>query len=290
MRLAGVVGLGLRAPLVDDLLERPPPQLGFLEVAPENYMRRGGRFPAALAACRERWPVVTHGLSMSLGGVDPLDRAYLTTLAAFTREVESPWHSDHLCFGSAGGVMLHELLPLPFCAELVEHVAERVMRAQDALQLPVAVENISYYAASPHADLDEPEFVTRVVERAGCGLLLDVNNLYVNAQNHGFDAMAALERMPLRHVVQMHVAGHDDSDPALLIDTHAAPVKHAVFDLLERALRLTGPVPVVLERDDDFPTWDVLCAEISRIASLLAALPAPLTSAERARLAAQGGP
>jgi uncharacterized protein (UPF0276 family) len=170
---------------------------------------------------------------------------------------------------------------------MVEHVAERVMRAQDALQLPMAVENISYYAVSPHTELDEPEFVTRVVERAGCGLLLDLNNLYVNAQNHGFDALVALERMPLARVVQMHIAGHDDSDPALLIDTHAAPVKHAVFELLERALALTGPVPVLLERDDDFPAWEVLCAEIAQVASLLAAPTEAVPHAEGGRVHAR---
>jgi len=264
------VGLGLRAALVEDLLERPPPGLAFIEVAPENYMRRGGRFPAALAACRARWPVVTHGLSMSLGSVDPLDASYLVTLAGFTREVASPWHSDHLCFGSAGGVMLHDLLPVAFNEETVAHVAERVMRAQDALKLPMAVENISYYAPSPHSCFDEAEFVTRVVERAGCGLLLDVNNLYVNARNHGFDPVAALARLPLGRVVQMHVAGHDDADPALLIDTHAKPVASAVYELLGVALERTGPVPVVLERDDDFPSWEELCGELAQISALLA--------------------
>jgi uncharacterized protein (UPF0276 family) len=269
MNIEGV-GLGLRAALVDDLLARPPSALSFLEVAPENYMRRGGRFPAALADCRAKWPIVTHGLAMSLGGVDPLDAAYLRELAGFVARVESPWHSDHLCFSSAGGVVLHDLLPVPFTEEAVTHVAERVMRAQDVLRVPMAVENISYYAHLGAREMDEPEFVSAVVSRAGCGLLLDVNNLYVNACNLGFDPADALARMPLESVVQVHVAGHDDSDPSLLIDTHAAPVKDAVYALLELALGRTGRVPIVLERDDDFPSWEELCAEIDQVAQILA--------------------
>src|SRR5258706_4113609 len=154
------IGLGLRWALTDDIRQRPPPELAWLEVAPENYMRRGGRFPAALAACAERWPIVTHGLTMSLGGVDPLASDYLRTLREFARSVETPWHSDHLCFGIVGGVALHDLLPLPFTRGAAKHVAERVRRAQDALDVPMAVENISYYAspASPtnvDAEMDE---------------------------------------------------------------------------------------------------------------------------------------
>ncbi|HEY3593886.1 MAG TPA: DUF692 domain-containing protein [Polyangiaceae bacterium] len=256
------VGLGLRWPLVDDLLQRPPPELAFLEVAPENYMRRGGRYPAALAACRERWPVITHGLTMSLGGVDPLSAEYLGTLRSFAREVETPWHSDHLCFGIVDGAALHELLPLPFTEKAAVHVAERVRRAQDALGLPLAVENISYYAEPGRAEMDEADFARLVVAKSGCSLLLDVNNVYVNSKNHGFDARTMIEKMPLGNVVQIHVAGHDDSDPDLLVDTHAEAVKAEVYELLAFALARTGPVPIVLERDDQFPSWDELVGEI----------------------------
>jgi uncharacterized protein (UPF0276 family) len=256
------VGLGLRWPLVDDLLQRPPPELAFLEVAPENYMRRGGRYPAALAACRERWPVITHGLTMSLGGVDPLSTEYLRTLRSFAREVETPWHSDHLCFGIVDGAALHELLPLPFTEKAAVHVAERVRRAQDALGLPLAVENISYYAEPGRAEMDEADFARLVVAKSGCSLLLDVNNVYVNSKNHGFDARTMIEKMPLGNVVQIHVAGHDDSDPDLLVDTHAEAVKAEVYELLAFALARTGPVPIVLERDDQFPSWDELVGEI----------------------------
>ncbi|HKQ69427.1 MAG TPA: DUF692 domain-containing protein [Polyangiaceae bacterium] len=269
------VGLGLRWALVDDILERPPPELAFIEVAPENYMRRGGLFPAALASCAERYPIVTHGLTMSLGGTDPLAEEYLRTLRAFAREIRTPWHSDHLCFGIVDGAVLHDLLPVPFTREAAEHVATRVARAQDALGVPMAVENISYYAHPGRAEMDEAEFASLVVERAGCLMLLDVNNVYVNAQNHGFDAAATIAKMPLSRVVQLHVAGHDRSDPDLVIDTHAEPLDAGVYDLLAFTLTKTGPLPVVLERDDNFPDWAELTAEIARLDEIVkrAAMP-----------------
>lgn len=263
------VGIGLRWALVDDLLERPPPELAFIEVAPENFMRRGGRFPAALTSCSQRWPIVTHGLTMSLGGCDPLRSDYLRTLAGFVRDVETPWHSDHLCFGIVGGAVLHDLLPLPFTLEAAEHVANRVRQAQDALGIAMAVENISYYAHPGDAEMDEADFAREVVTRAGCQLLLDVNNVYVNAKNHGFDARAMIAKMPLDRVVQIHVAGHDDSDPDLVIDTHAEPLVSGVYDLLDFALQRTGPVPVLLERDDNFPDFAELAREIAELDGIL---------------------
>jgi uncharacterized protein (UPF0276 family) len=268
MQVRGV-GLGLRWALASDILERPPTELAFIEVAPENYMRRGGLFPASLASCAERWPIVTHGLTMSLGGVDPIAREYLATLAQFVHHVKTPWHSDHLCFTVAGGTVTHELLPLPFTAEAAEHVAVRVMRAQDALGIPMAVENISYYAHPGTPEMDEADFASAVVHRAGCSLLLDVNNVYVNAKNHGFDPRAMIAKMPLDRVVQIHVAGHDTSDPALILDTHAEAVRDEVYDLLAFTLERTGGVPVLLERDDNFPPWEELCVEIARLDAIV---------------------
>lgn len=265
------IGLGLRAALAEDILERAPRELRWLECAPENYMRRGGRFPATLAACAERWPIVTHGLTMSLGGSDPLDASYLRTLWGFLREVESPWHSDHLCFGSAGGCMVHDLLPLPFTRDAARHVAERVRAAQDAIGVPLAVENISYYALPAPSEMDEGDFVAEVVETAGCGLLLDLNNVYVNGRNFGFDPRAAIAKMPLDRVVQIHVAGPDESDPRLIVDTHAEPVREEVYELLAWTLERTGPVPVLLERDDNFPPWEELCDEMRRLDAIVAA-------------------
>ena len=228
-------------------------------------MRRGGRFPKTLAACAEQLPIVTHGLTLSLGGTSAFRPEYLSALATFAREVGSPWHSDHLCFGSVDGTELHELLPLPLNREFAEHVATRVMRAQDALGLPMAVENISYYAHPGAVEMNEAEFVTEVVARSGCSLLLDVNNVYVNSRNHGFDPREMISRMPLDRVVQIHVAGHDESDPELLVDTHAEPIRDEVYALLEFTLEKTGPRPVLLERDDHFPSWDELTTELRNL-------------------------
>jgi hypothetical protein len=287
MQLRGV-GLGLRWALAEDIIERPPPELAFLEVAPENYMRRGGLFPASLEACAQRWPIVTHGLTMSLGGLDPISSDYLATLASFARRVSTPWHSDHLCFTVAGGTVTHELLPLPFTREAAEHVAVRVMRAQDALGVPMAVENISYYAHPGAPEMDEADFAAAVVARAGCSLLLDVNNVYVNAKNHGFDARAMIAKMPLERVVQIHVAGHDTSDPALILDTHAEAVESEVYDLLAFTLQRTGSVPIVLERDDNFPPWEELCAEVARLDAILRVSTEPRDASEKEWRAQRG--
>jgi uncharacterized protein (UPF0276 family) len=265
------VGIGLRWALVEDILERPPPELAWLEVAPENFMRRGGRFPAALARLAERWPVVTHGLAMSLGGTERFDDGYMRTLRGFLREVETPWHSDHLCFGAVSGVAMHDLLPMPFTRAAAAHLAERIRRARDLVDRPFAVENISYYAHPGQAEMDEGDFVSEVVALADCALLLDVNNVYVNAQNHRFDPRAMIAKLPLDRVVQIHVAGHDDSEPDLVIDTHAEPMKNEVLDLLAFTFERTGPVPVLLERDDNFPPWEELSAELRAIARIAAA-------------------
>ena len=269
------VGLGLRFALLDELLARGPgalPALRFLECHPENYMRRGGRFPAGLAACRAHWPFATHGLAMSLGGVDPLDTTYLRTLDGFLRELEVPWHSDHLCFSVAHGAASHDLLPIPFNEETVHHFARRIRQAQDALGTPLAVENISYYVLPERSDLTEGQFVRAVVEEAGCHLMLDVNNVFVNAENHGEDPRVILGEMPLDRVVQIHVAGHFYEEPpsaerprGFIIDTHSEPVRDEVYDLLAWTLDRTGRVPVLLERDDDFPTFDELYREVERL-------------------------
>lgn len=273
--LAGV-GLGLRSALLDELLSRGReglPALRWLECHPENYMRRGGRFPDGLARARELWPFATHGLSMSLGGTDPLDAGYLRTLARFVGDLGVPWHSDHLCFSSARGVATHELLPLPFSEESVRHLAHRIRRAQDALPTPLAVENVSYYVLPEPSTLDEGEFVRAVCDEADCGLLLDVNNVFVNAENHGGDARAILAKMPLERVVQIHVAGHWYEEPDFIIDTHSEPVRDEVYELLAFALERTGKVPILLERDDDFPPFDELYAEIERLDALHRAAP-----------------
>jgi uncharacterized protein (UPF0276 family) len=275
------VGLGLRWELLEELEERAS-ELDFVEVCPENYMRRGGAVPAALERVRARLPVLTHGLTMSLGGTDPLDQAYLEELARFLRNVGAPWHSDHLCFGEAGGRVLHDLLPLAFTERTARRVADRVRRAEDALGVPMAVENISYYWHPGAAEMDEAQFLSRVCELANCALLLDVNNAWVNAVNRANEAGASdprgivdawMRSAPLERTVQIHVAGHEwwderDLDPyapegaRVAVDTHGAPIADPVLELLERVLPRTGPVPVLLERDTNVPPLSVLLAEV----------------------------
>jgi uncharacterized protein len=299
---AGVrgVGLGLRWDFLDELIERTDGDarvaVDFLEVSPENYMRRGGAYPSRLAWLAERYPVVTHGLTMSLGGSDPLDDAYLRDLRDTVHALGSPWHSDHLCVGAVGGRVLHDLLPVSFKRDAVERIAGRIARAQDALGLPLAIENVSYYWHPGRAELGEAEFLAGVCERAACGLMLDVNNAYVNCQNFGLDPEAWLRSAPLERVVQIHVAGHEwfavdehglgepvtpRTPGSMIIDTHGAPASDPVLALLERAMARTGPVPVVLERDQNVPPLDALLAEVARIRAFAEKSEAPEESLSR---------
>lgn len=264
------VGVGLRWDFLDDLLKRlessdegalealPP----FWEVSPENYMRRGGYIPESLERVADRFPIITHGLQMSIGGVDSYDDAYMTELRSFVHRFGSPWHSDHLCFCGVDGKILHDLLPMPQSLGSARHAATRVREAQDRLGLPMAVENISFYLRLGHEDMPEVDFVNTVLDEADCKLLLDVNNVYVNAQNHGFDPKVWIAQIDMDRVVQIHVAGHEwRPEDELIIDTHGADIIDPVLDLLTWTIARKGPVPVILERDNDVPSLDTLMAE-----------------------------
>ncbi len=264
------VGLGLRWSFLDDVVASVRAgatlPIDFFEVSPENYMRRGGFIPAALDVVLERYPIATHGLTLSIGDVDPFDPAYLTELRAFVDRVDPPFHSDHLCFGGTAGGVSHDLLPMPFIEEAVRHVGRRAREAQDRLGRPLVLENITYYVHPGAADLTEAEFLRAVLEEADLGLLLDVNNVYVNAQNFGFDARAFVLSLPLDRVRSIHVAGHEHKpEHARIIDTHGAPTIDPVLELLELVVARTGPIPVVLERDHAIPDLPVLLEELSRV-------------------------
>ena len=298
----GGVGLGLRWEFLDELLEREangvPAGVDFLEIAPENYLKRGGRYAEALDTLAARYSIVTHGLTLSLGGPDALDATYLADLRGFLGAVGTPWHSDHLCVGSVDGRAMHDLLPVSHKAASVARIADRIRAAQDRLGLPVAVENISYYWHPGRAEMGEAEFLSRVCEAADCGLLLDVNNAYVNAVNFGADVEAWMRAAPLGRVVQIHVAGHEwfharegglgevcapGTPGALIVDTHGADTPDPVLSLLERVLRRTGPVPVVLERDQNIPPFEELLAEVERIRAVrdrVFAAPSPGSEAQ----------
>jgi len=259
------VGLGLRLPFLRPLLETRPASVRWLEVHPENYMRRGGAYAAALEQCRGVWPVVTHGLTMGFGKLEPVPHEDLAALGRFLERVQTPWHSDHLCVSSVGGAELHELLPIPFDRATVHAVARRVREMCDAIERPVAVENVSAYARVGGAPTDEAAFLLDVLDAADAGLLLDVNNVYVNACNFGFDPWRFVDALPAERIWQIHVAGHDVRTDGLRLDTHAAPVAAPVLGLLGHVLRRTGPRPVLLERDGRFPPFAELVAELDAV-------------------------
>lgn len=260
-RVTGV-GLGLRWDFLEELLDRGGDALPFVEISPENYMRRGGYYPAALGRVRERWPVVSHGLTMSLGGTDAFDDVYFAELRSQLSRIGATFHSDHLCWSGTRDNILHDLLPMPFTGEAVRHTAARVREAADRLALPIAIENISYYAPLGPPELTEAEFVLAVLEESGAQLLLDVNNVYVNAQNHGFDPLDFLAKMPLDRVVELHVAGHHVWEDGLVVDTHGATAPDPVHTLMAWVIERTGPLPVVLERDQEIPPLDDLLDEV----------------------------
>jgi uncharacterized protein (UPF0276 family) len=257
------VGIGLRRPHVSDLLATPR-RVDWLEIIPENYIGRGGGMSRHLDACLERWPVLVHGVTASVGGPDPFDDAWLEGLRLLLSRVRAPFYTDHLCFTSVGGLQSHQLLPLPFHREAVAHAVARIRELQARLRLPVAVENISFYAVMPGSDRSFADFEAQVLEEADCGLLLDVNNLYVNARNHGLDPLAVLDRYPLERVWQLHLAGHEEVH-GRVIDHHGAPVAPEVLALYDEVVRRIGPVPTLLERDLNLPPLDEVLDEADAI-------------------------
>ncbi|HEV7271261.1 DUF692 domain-containing protein [Pseudoxanthomonas sp.] len=261
-------GLGLRRALLDDLLDAPAGAFDFLECAPDNWIGVGGRHGEALHALSSRHPITCHGLSLSLGGVTPLDDTFLARTRRFLDRYNVSLYSEHLSYCTDDG-HLYDLMPIPFTEEAVHHVAARIRQAQDALGRRIAVENVSYYAA-PYQAMDEADFVTAVLEEADCDLLLDVNNIFVNAINHGYDARAFLERMPSARIASYHIAGHYDESDDLKVDTHGAPVRDDVWSLLSQAYATHGVRPTLLERDFNFPPLADLCAELQRIRQLQA--------------------
>jgi hypothetical protein len=261
------VGLGLRRSMLSELAAREDRlDVDFLEVAPENWIGVGGRFGRRLRDLTARYPFVNHGLSLSLGGPGPLDHAFLERLRRFLDEHAVLCYSEHLSYCSADG-HLYDLMPIPFTEAAVRRVTARIDEVQEALGRRIAVENVSYYAA-PGAEMSELEFLNAVLERADCDLMLDVNNIYVNGINHGYDARAFLAGVPARRVVYMHVAGHYVEAEDLRVDTHGSDVCDPVWELLAAAYRHCGVRPTLLERDFNIPPLDVLMQEVAVIRRL----------------------
>ena len=257
-------GLGLRPQHYDALLSADTNAVDWLEIVSENYLVDGGRPLAMLDRIGERWPLAMHGVSLDIGGSDPLDRDYLRTLAKLARRVRPALVSDHLCWTRHHGVQLNDLLPLPCNEESLRHVATRVRQVQDALGRQLVLENVSSYLRFTRNTMDEAAFLSALVAESGCGLLLDVNNVYVNAHNHGIDPILYLDALPRHAVRQLHLAGHSEDalGSGLLVDTHDAPVCAAVWDLYAHALQRFGDVPTMIERDDRIPPLAELLGEL----------------------------
>ncbi|PVZ85260.1 hypothetical protein C9426_20485 [Serratia sp. S1B] len=256
------VGLGLRRELMDAFLlaEQLP---DFIEVAPENWMGFGGRHAKQFAACVERAPLICHGLSLSIGGPHPLNLEFVRQVKQFLKQHDALLYSEHLSYSHDGGY-LYDLLPIPMTEAAVRHVAERILKVQDILGQRLVIENVSTYAM-PAAEMTEAEFVVAVLQAADCELLLDVNNVYVNSINHGCDAQAFIRAMPPERVRYLHVAGHQQVSPDLLIDTHGAAIADPVWDLLGYTYQHIGVRPTLLERDFNLPTWFELQQELQQI-------------------------
>jgi len=259
-------GVGLRPPHYSRVLTGPL-DVDWFEVITENFLEPGGRPRAVLAQVRAQAPVVLHGVSLSIGGTDPLDRDYLHRVRALADWIEPAWVSDHLCWGSFSGRYAHDLLPLPYTEEALDNVVDRVGEVQDLLGRQILLENVSSYLSFRHSSLTEWEFLAEVARRADCGVLLDVNNIYVSARNHGFPAASYLDGVPVDRVGQIHLAGHTDRG-TYLFDSHDGPVSEPVWALLRRAVDRFGPVSTLVEWDEHIPLYEELTAQARRAAAI----------------------
>ena len=262
----GLVGIGLRREQIAELLQRPAEGIGFLELAPENWMGMGGHHRDRLRSVAEAYPLICHGLSLSIGSPAPLDIAFVRAVRRFMDEYKIQLYSEHLSYCSDDG-HLYDLLPIPFTEEAVHYVAGRIRMVQDILERPLVIENVSYYAA-PGKQMGEAQFVRAVLEEADCQLLLDVNNVYVNSVNHGYDAQAFLAAMPGERIAYYHIAGHLREEDGLVIDTHGMAVVDPVWQLLSATYARFGVRPTLLERDFNIPPLPDLLRETAVIHQL----------------------
>jgi len=259
-------GLGLKRSFMAALVDQPTDTVNFLEVAPENWIGVGGEYGKQFRALTERYPFICHGLSLSIGSPAPLDEAFLQKLKRFLNEHNIRCYSEHLSYCSDGG-HLYDLMPIPFTEEAVKYVSARIRRVQDILERPIAMENVSYYAA-PGKEMEEIEFLNAVLAEADCNMLLDVNNIYVNSVNHRYDAEAFLKALPGERIDYIHVAGHYNEAEDLIVDTHGADVIDPVWELLETTYENFGVIPTLLERDFNIPPMAELLSEVETIAEL----------------------
>ncbi len=256
-------GLGLRRAFLSEIVDAPPSAVGFYEIAPENWLTMGGKFGKQFRAMTERFSFVCHGLSLSIGSTDPLDEKFVRAVKQFMAEHGMKFYSEHLSYCSKEG-HLYDLMPIPFTHEAVSHVAQRIKRVQDILEQKIAIENVSYYAATGQ-EMAEIDFFNAVIEEADCDVLIDINNIYVNSVNHGYDAETFLKAMPAQRIAYAHIAGHYVEAEDFLVDTHGAPVIDPVWQLLDKAYELFGVFPTLLERDFNIPDLSELVKEVETI-------------------------
>lgn len=262
------VGLGLRRDIAEEILDSRLLTPDFLEFAPENWMGMGGAWKRLIDRAVESFPITCHGLSLSLGSPEDLDWQFIRELKSFLDDNRVTIYSEHLSYTKSRNAHLYDLLPIPFRLDAINHVVERIRMVQDFLERPLAIENVSYYTPVA-AELSEIEFVNEIVERADCKLLLDVNNVYVNAFNHSYDAKEYIDSIPLDRVAYIHMAGHEQVEPDLIIDTHGQPIIDPVYELFEWTIKKMDPVPVLLERDFNFQDLDQIQGELTQIKTIL---------------------
>ena len=273
------IGIGLRIPHYRHIFERQP-VVDWFEIISENFMTDGGRPQAVLDQILERYRVVQHGVSMYFGSAEKLNRDHLRRLKALVKRTKTPWLTDHLCWGSVDGRYTHDLLPMPYTFEAARITARKIREARDFLEVPIAVENVSSYAEFHVSQMTEWEFLNEVVERADCGILLDVNNIYVSSRNHNFDPNEYLDSVAPERVAQIHIAGHSKFEKYIL-DTHDHPVIDPVWKLYDRAIRRVGPTATLLEWDDHIPSFDEVHREAQKAGRFLprtVELPVEVTS------------
>jgi len=276
------VGIGLRIPHYRHILNKKP-VVDWFEIISENYMVDGGRPLQVLDQILEQYNVVQHGVSMYFGSVTEPDPEHLKRLKKLVKRTKTPWLSDHLCWGSVDGRYTHDLLPMPYTWEAVDLTAQRIRKVQDFLEIPVVVENVSSYAEYHVSEMTEWEFLNEVVERADCGILLDVNNIYVSSENHNFDPFTYVNAVPAERIAQIHIAGHSKFEKYIL-DTHDHPVLEPVWQLYARTIERAGPTATLLEWDDNIPTFEEVHAEALKANKFLQAYAKPVaTLAEAAR-------
>lgn len=261
-------GLGLRRSILAQVVDAPPQEVGFYEVAPENWITIGGKLGKRFRAMTERFDFICHGLSLSLGSTDPLDEKLVRDVKAFMAEHQIKLYSEHLSYCSKDG-HLYDLMPIPFTSDAVSHVAARIRQVQDILEQKIAIENVSYYAA-PGQEMAEIDFFNAVVEEADCDILIDINNIYVNSVNHGYDAEAFLKAIPAHRIAYAHIAGHYVEADDFLVDTHGAAIIDPVWLLLSKAYELYGVFPTLLERDFNIPEMAELLREVNTIKTIQA--------------------